>query len=392
MSRIGRLLLGAAVIATVAPIVAFAVGQALAPEPTDFMCFWAGADLVARGRDPYDPATWAAAVDGLFANWLGLPRRPPCPGGYAYPLWTAVATLPLGLLPVRAAALVWMVLLLGGVALGIGLLARAFGLEWRRTLMLAAITLGSQPAWLTALTSQYGGIDLLALGLLALPGTAVRPARLSLGLLLLLLKPHVAPFVVLERARAAAPRARAVVLAIGLALLLLSLLLRPAWPAEWARELLGHRAEMATSAPTVFGFFRWAGGGTELAIGVALAAAGGFLLALRGCDLRRSGDRIAVALVAGLLVIPYVSSGDALLLAAAWCAILARVTPRSVRLLLALVAVADVLPWTLYVLRDPLVQPGDVRNALVLPVTAAVLAIALRRPVATDRLTASEDR
>ncbi|HUQ17348.1 MAG TPA: glycosyltransferase 87 family protein, partial [Candidatus Saccharimonadales bacterium] len=191
MRRIGRLALFAAVVSTGAPIVVFAVGLALAPQPTDFMCFWAGSDLLARGADPYDPGTWAAAVDGLFPNWLGLLRRPPCPGGYAYPLTTAVATLPLGVLPVRLAALVWMVLLLGGMAVGIVLIARGFGLGQRGGLLLAAITLGSQPAWLTALTSQYGGLDLLALGILTLRGAAVRPALSAGALTVLLLKPHI---------------------------------------------------------------------------------------------------------------------------------------------------------------------------------------------------------
>jgi hypothetical protein len=153
-SRIGRLALFAAVVVTSVPIAAFSIAVALAPEPTDFMCFWTGAGLVAGGQDPYDPATWSAAVDGLFPNWAGLLRRSPCPGGYAYPLSTAVATLPLGLLPLRVAALIWMVLLVGGIAAGIILLARGSGLGSQRTLLFAAITLGSQPAWLTALTSQ----------------------------------------------------------------------------------------------------------------------------------------------------------------------------------------------------------------------------------------------
>src|SRR5712691_5132632 len=175
MSRSARLALFAAVVATSLPIAGFSVALALAPQPTDFMCFWTGAHLVALGQNPYDPSTWSGAVAGLFPNWLGLLRRPPCPGSYAYPLYTALATYPLGVLPLGVAAIVWMVLLLGGTAAGIVLLARAAGLEPRRTLLFAAITLGSQPAWLTALTSQYGGVDLAALGLLALPRTAAEP-------------------------------------------------------------------------------------------------------------------------------------------------------------------------------------------------------------------------
>ena len=367
-------------VATSVPIAAFSIALALAPEPTDFMCFWTGASLVARGQDPYDPSTWSAAMDGLFPNWLGLLRRPPCPGAYAYPLSTAVATLPLGLLPLRVAAFIWMVMLVGGITAGIVLLARASGLTPQRTLLFAAITLGSQPAWLTALTSQYGGVQLAALGLLALPPTVTMPARFSLAMIFLFLKPHIAPLVMLERARSATPRALAAGAAVIVGLVLASLLLRPSWPAEWLNEIVGHRAAIATTSATLYGFTVWVTGRAEVAIAIVLLAVGAFALALRGADIGASSDRVAVATTAGLLVVPYVSSGDPIVLAAAWCAILRRAGPRSIGLVLALIGVADVVPWTLYAMREPVAPPGDVRNALELLVTAALLAIALHRP------------
>jgi hypothetical protein len=48
--------------------------------------------------------------------------------------------------------------------------------------------------------------------------------------------------------------------------------------------------------------------------------------------------------------------------------------------MVALVVAADVLPWVLYAMREPVAPPGDIRNALELPATAALLAIVLRRP------------
>jgi hypothetical protein len=380
MSRAVRLGLFIAVVATALPIVAFSVALALAPEPTDFMCFWSGAALVARGQDPYDQTTWSAAVDGLFSNWLGVQRRPPCPGSYAYPLWTAIATVPLGILPLRVAALVWLLLLVGGLAAGIVLLARSAGLARPRTILFAAITLGSQPAWLTALTSQYGGIDLAALGLLALPATAARPGRFSLGVILLLLKPHIAPLVVLERARAATGRALVAAGAAALALVVVSLIVRPSWPAEWIDELIGHRTAIAGTSATLYGFTAWLTGQPTIGfvvVGLALAA---FVLVLRGADLSDPLDRVAVAVTAGLLAVPYLSSGDPIVLAVAWCAILRRAGTRPLAMIVALVATADLVPWVLYVMREPVAPPGDIRNALELPVTAALLAFALRRP------------
>ena len=380
MSRAVRLGLFAAVVATAVPIVAFSVALALAPEPTDFMCFWSGAALVVRGQDPYDPGTWSAAVDGLFSNWLGLPRRPPCPGSYAYPLWTAIATVPLGILPLRVAAFVWMVLLVGGLAAGIILLARSARLAQQRTLLFAAITLGSQPAWLTALTSQYGGIDLAALGLLALPATAARPGRFSLGMILLLLKPHIAPLVLLERARAATGRARAAAGAAALALVVASLVVLPSWPAEWIDELIGHRTASAGTLPTLYGFTVWLTGQPSVGVVVVALALAAFVLALRGADISDILDRVAVAVTAGLLAVPYLSSGDPIVLAVAWCAIMRRAGTRPLAMIIALVVAADLVPWVLYVMREPAAPPGDIRNALELPVTAALLAVALRRP------------
>jgi hypothetical protein len=80
-------------------------------------------------------------------------------------------------------------------------------------------------------------------------------------------------------------------------------------------------------------------------------------------------------------VVPYLSSADPVLLAVAWCAILRRAVgpPRSTALLRVLVVAATVLPWALYALKDPV--GVDVRNGLVIPATAALLAYALRRPV-----------
>ena len=309
MSRMLRLGLFAAVVATAAPIVAFSIAQALAPQTTDFMCFWSGAALVAHGQDPYDPGAWSAAVDGLFPNWLGLSRRPPCPGSYGYPLWTAIATVPLGILPLGVVAFVWMLLLIGGIAAGLLLLARSAGLPAQRTLLFAAITLGSQPAWLTALTSHYGGIDLFALGLLTLPRTAARPGRFAVGIVLLLLKPHIAPLVLLDRARAAAPRALAAAVAGTLGLVVASLLVRPSWPAEWINELSGHRSAIAGTSPTLYGLTTWLSGQATLGLVVVALALGAFTLSLRGTQVSDAVDRVAVAVTMGLLAVPYLSSG-----------------------------------------------------------------------------------
>jgi len=365
--------------AAAAPVVILGVLAAANPHVTDFGCFWAGAHLVSAGLNPYDNPTWASAVDGVFAYPLGGFAAAPCPGRYAYPLWTALATLPLGLVPLEIASLAWMAFLFTGMAGGIVLLAQAAGLHRKDTLVLAAIVLSSQPAWLTALTAQYGGLELIGLGLMALPATATRPSRFTLAQLLLLLKPHVALLVVIERARAASARARITAAATVAALVVASLFVRPSWPLEWLNELLGHRATMAGGAPTLWGLVASLTGKPELAVATVVFALAAFLVVLRHVDALDSLDRVAVWLTAWLLVLPYLSTADPIVLAVAWCAILRRavVPRRSIGLLVALGLAANLVPWALYATKEPAV--ADIRNALVIPVTAALLAVALRR-------------
>jgi hypothetical protein len=367
------------VAAAAAPVVTLGMIAAANPHVTDFGCFWTGAQLVSVGLNPYDSPTWASAVTGVFAYPLGGFAAAPCPGRYGYPLWTALATLPFGLAPLEVASIVWMALLFGGIAGGIALLARAAGLQPKDTLVFAAIVLSSQPAWLTALTSQYGGLELVGLGLMALPGTAIRPSRFALAQLLLLLKPHLALFVAIERAHVASASARIAAAATAGALVVASLVVRPSWPVEWFNELVGHRTTMAGGSPTLWGLALSFTGKPELALATVAFALAAFVVVLRRVDVLDSLDRVAVSVTGWLLVLPYLSTADPIVLAVAWCAILRRalVPRRSIGLLVALVVAANLVPWALYATKEPAV--ADVRNALVIPVTAALLAVVLKR-------------
>ncbi|HEX9495695.1 MAG TPA: glycosyltransferase 87 family protein [Candidatus Limnocylindria bacterium] len=377
MSARKRLAQRALFAAVLASFVTLALG-ALKPEELDFICFWNGARSVEQGLDPYDEAIWSPAIAALYEAPPGTVKTPPCPGRYAYPLWTAMAMVPFGLLPLVAASVAWMVLLLAGTGAGIALLARAARLERDDAVLFATIVLSSEPAWLTVRSAQFGGLELAALGLLALPATAAQPVRLTVASFLLLLKPHLTPLIVLERLRAASGRARAIAAGALAAIVAGSLLVRPAWPAEWLGEVGGHRMVMASTSATPWGFVSWLTGRSDIAFVTVAIALVLFALALRGAELRDPLDRIAVALVGWLLVLPYLSSADPILLAVAWCAILRRA--RSVMLVVGLIAVATVMPWALYALKEPVVV--DVRNGLVIPATAALLAYALRQRAA----------
>jgi len=354
---------------------------ALKPAELDVICFWNGARFVQQGLDPYDETIWSPAVAALYDAPPGLVKTPPCPGRYAYPLWTAIVMVPFALLPLVAASVVWMALLMIGIGAGIWWLSRAAGFTADRRLIFTMLVLSSEPAWLTARSAQFGGIELAALGLLALPATASRPVRFTLATLALIVKPHVTPLALFERLRAAGAKARALALAAMAGVAAVSLLIRPAWPAEWLGEVTGHRLAMATTSATPWGFVVWLSGRADVATAVVIVALAAFALALRAAEISDALDRLAVWLVAWLLVVPYLSSADPILLAVAWCAILRRAgADRST--LIGLIAVATVLPWALYALKEPVVV--DVRNGLVIPATAAMLAYALRpRPSVT---------
>src|SRR6266540_945732 len=97
-------------IAVSVPVAILGVAAALTPETTDFRCFWTGANFVATGRDPYDLAEWTRAVYSVGIDAFGRMRESNCFGSYPYPLTTAVAMLPLGVLPLTVAAPIWELL------------------------------------------------------------------------------------------------------------------------------------------------------------------------------------------------------------------------------------------------------------------------------------------
>jgi hypothetical protein len=136
---------------------------------------------------------------------------------------------------------------------------------------------------------------------------------------------------------------------------------------------------MAGGSPTLWGLVISLTGKPELALATVAFALGTFLVVLRHVDVLDSLDRVAVSLTAWFLVVPYLSTADPILLAVAWSAILRRglVPQRSIGLLVLLVVAANLVPWALYATKEPAV--ADIRNALVIPVTAALLAVALRR-------------
>jgi hypothetical protein len=345
------------------------------PRLTDFFCFWTAARLVIGGQDPYDERVWAEATAGTIVDRSGRERTSPCPGRTGYPLTTAAALAPLGALPLGTAATLWQALLIGGALCGTVLIWRALGTGAGGTGLFSTLVFASQPFAFTLITAQFGGL-LLGLVGIALALEAPRPRLAGAAFALLALKPHVVALALAAvplRWLWRGPRAALLgALLVTVALLVVSLALRPSWPASWVGELGGRRLGMTQGVPTVWSLATMATGDARLGIVVIAALGALYALAMRGRHLGTL-DVAAVALVGTLLLSPYAGGHDQLLLAPAWGSVLAAALRLADRRRAALVAAtlfcASLLPWVLYA--DALInRPNDAASGLVIIATA----------------------
>jgi len=375
---IAALLLAArngALVVTVVVTAALGWSAARAYPTTDLFCFVTASRLVAEGSDPYDEVVWATATAGEHADYRGVMRPSPCPGRFGYPLWTALTLLPLAWLDDAWVGAVWQILIFAGTAIGVASFAYALG-RVQNAFALGLAVAASQPFWLTVLNAQFGGILLGAVG--ASAAFAVRQKDLAAGASLALgwLKPHVValallaiPFRTLRTARPRVALAVVAVLAIGAAV---SIVVRPAWPMEYATELLGNRTTQALASTSLHGVSSALTGSPLPGIIAELATIAVAVALLRGRQLA-DVELLAAAIASSLVLSPYLGSHDQLLLAPAWAVILARAGRGAA----VVTALAVVLPWTLYNVRNSVVGPEGL-NGLVPAITLVVLALVLR--------------
>ena len=348
----------------------------------DVWCFYHGGQAVLLHRDPYDPAVWSALTADQTYVVAGRIVKPPCPGAFAYPYWTAIVFAPLALLPFDLASLIWSILSLAAAALGIAWCWRAAGGgRGGIALVYGALVLGSLPFLRLVTIGQLSGILLALVGGLALALRRARPALAGAALGGLLLKPQL--WAVLSAVVVARAPRRGRLLAGGataaLALALPSLLLFPEWPLRWAGEVLGHRVEMARPLPSIWSLSAQLTGSP--AAGAAVVV---IVLALTWALVRgRAIHPVTLAALAipfSLATAPYVYTYDHLALALTWaatCVFAARSRPAARRLVLAaLVIAASVAPWVLYVLSVS--EESDTPNAVAPLLAALVLAFAVR--------------
>ena len=355
---------------------------ATTPETTDFVCFWAGPHLILQDRDPYAQAEWNAVTGGQWVDALGRFRTGNCSDrfAYPYPLTTAVAMLPLGALPLDPAAALWELTLFITAFIGIRLLAQAATLDRVHALWLAVVVLSSEMFYGNALNAQFGGVTVLALGLLAAPHLG--PARGTAGIALATLKPHVIFLVPIVRLVSMSWTAIVTALVVGALWFLASIALQPGWIAGWAGDL-SHRRDLFGASTTL-----WTLGNVMGVPGLAVALLVPSLAVL-GLAAWRAWplvpiEVIAVAAMSWQLVVPYGLSYDQLGPMSVAAAAILRVAAgreRTWPLILPLSGVAVVLPWLLFSRGKDVIggRAGELEalNALVPVAMCVLLGIAL---------------
>lgn len=378
--RLPLFLVGAAASVVVGSV---AAAWSLWYQTADFYCFWIAGRLVLAGRDPYHTATWLAATAGPFPDPRGFLSPAPCADRFAYPYWTAIVLAPFGALPVEAAAGLWMSLNVAA-ALGGALLAwRLSGGTARGRGLFFALVFSSQPFWTLLVSGQFTGVMLGSLALVAWALAADRQRAGGVALAALLIKPQfgvlVGPAVLWYAI--ARRRARLIAAAIVTALLLVvtAFALEPTWAAGWLAELQARQPGQLPVRPSAWGLSTYLFGdaaGGWLIIAATVVA----IVALARSDALAPVPLVALTTALSLVVTPYDSLYDHLVLVLPWAASLAiamRSTSRSrVALQLALLGSASLLPWILFAVWQ---RGGTATIGAIVPIVAAlVLASALR--------------
>lgn len=209
----------------------------------DFSRIWAGPRAVILGHDPYDPVTWPATAQAL--GTLAPDTEIPV---YPYPLWVVLVLLPLGLLPLPVAALLWLIASLTAGIAGLHALLREYLPERPGAHALAAaMLLLSWVGLLSLIIGQWGFLLIGALCAAAVCLRSGRPRAAGVAAVALAAKPQLflfaAPALAVRALWPARGRAiereglRFIAVAAGVFAVpfVLSFIVRPGWFPEWLR-------------------------------------------------------------------------------------------------------------------------------------------------------------
>jgi len=151
--------------------------------PIDFLAYWAPARLIAHGENPYDPGgvramQLEAGVDAGMAVMMW------------YPPWALSVVLPVGLLPMSAALVVWWAIQIAALFLSAELLWRGSGAPPGKSWIAWLLTLTFAPTTMLLGTAQATGLVLLGVAGFFYALRCERPALAGACAALAAVKPH----------------------------------------------------------------------------------------------------------------------------------------------------------------------------------------------------------
>jgi len=380
-----RVLILLLVLACVATLVANILYFAQRMPHFDFVAFWSAGRAVARGLSPYDAQTMAmlqspAGYDESFFS------------PYYYPMWTALAFVPFGMLPLNVAATLWQTLnqmaLLGSVVVVL------VALDWRPGAMPFAALVCSWVVFHPTLVAFFN--DQLSIVILALVcGALFLLTKEQAGvagclLALTLIKPQLGIVIVPALLGTMILRRQWIgLLTFGATLALMagvSQVIEPGWIGGW----LNARAEqigVGRIVPSLWGLahdlvpdaWQWVGG----------AASGLLLLGFAWAWWRYRAveylpTMLALAVSVGQAIAPFLWTYDQVLLLLPYTVALAASGERRQRILwrVALGVWVVVLPWILYAVAN--IRQRTTTNAL-LPLALLVILVVLKWRTITQR-------
>jgi hypothetical protein len=228
--------------------VAFFVGSGALAEhdreifTSDFSGIWSGARGLLLGDNPYDAATWRTVAASLGGQ---LPDTPV----YGYPPWVAVALVPLALLPLQAAAGLWLAasVVVAAVALRALLRVSLPGRSLEHGIIGASLFM-AQPGYRALVNGQWTFVLVAATATVALL-LATRPRLAAAVALLWLAKPQLFVFAALGWGWGR-PRFAATAMVLGLAIVGLGTLALPGWWPAWSAGVAPVRLDRPATVPS----------------------------------------------------------------------------------------------------------------------------------------------
>ncbi len=282
----------------------------------DFSRIWAGPRALITGTDPYDPVSWAAT-----AQSLGTQAPDTRIAVYPYPPWVVLVLLPLGLMPLPVASLLWLIASLTAGITGLRALLREYlpGRPGAHAVAAATLLL-SWAGLLSLIIGQWGFLLIGVLCAIAVALRSGRPIGAGFAAVALAAKPQLfvftAPALALHAAWPARGRAirREGLRFIGIAVAVFALLFAASWivlPSWWPNWLRFAGSTLTPDSDTIPALLLTVGGdGAFRAAPVALLA----LVAIGLCFHPRSEAWLPVWLALSSAGVLYSNSYDHILL------------------------------------------------------------------------------